>query len=214
MELTGRHAACWAEVYQDGIGWIPMELTPGLDGERSQQEEQLLPPDTPEQTQPPETEPTKEPQPDGGDQVRIAQVLLNGAIVLTLGLLLLILLLLLRRSHILKKRQAILNQENIREAVTWSFADAVQILKRMGIHRGNGSLDVLAQPLRDRFGAELAEQFEAATRINARALFSSKLLTETERATVHGFRSCVLRQLQMNSNRLTRLWMKYILCRF
>ena len=214
VELTGRHAACWAEVYQDGIGWIPMELTPGLDGERSQQEEQLLPPDTPEQTQPPETEPTKEPQPDGGDQVRIAQVLLKVAIVLTLGLLLLILLLLLRRSHILKKRQAILNQENIREAVTWSFADAVQILKRMGIHRGNGSLDVLAQPLRDRFGAELAEQFEAATRINARALFSSKLLTETERATVHGFRSCVLRQLQMNSNRLTRLWMKYILCRF
>jgi hypothetical protein len=129
-------------------------------------------------------------------------------------LLLLILLLLLRRSHILKKRQAILNQENIREAVTWSFADAVQILERMGIHRGNGSLDVLAQPLRDRFGAELAEQFEAAARINAKALFSSKLLTETERATVHGFRSCVLRQLQMNSNRLTRLWMKYILCRF
>ena len=35
----------------------------------------LCPPDTPEQTQPPETEPTKEPQPDGGYQVRIAQVL-------------------------------------------------------------------------------------------------------------------------------------------
>ena len=120
----------------------------------------------------------------------------------------------MRRKHILKKRQAILNQENIREAVTWSFADAVQILERMGIHRGHGSLDVLAQPLRDRFGAELAEQFEAASRINAKALFSSKHMTETEREMVHGFRSCVLRRLQMNSNRLTRLWMKYVLCRF
>ena len=214
VELTGRHAACWAEVYQDGIGWIPMELTPGLDGETVRQEDQPLPPDTPEQTQPPETEPTKEPQPDGGDQVRIAQMLLKVAIVLTLGLLLLILLLLLRRKHILKKRQAIFNQENIRDAVTWSFADAVQILERMGIHRGNGSLDVLAQPLRERFGAELTEQFEAASRINAKALFSSKHMTETEREMVHGFRSCVLRRLQMNSNRLTRLWMKYVLCRF
>ena len=56
---------------------------------------------TPEQTQPPETEPTKEPQPDGGYQVRIAQVLLKVAIVLTLGLLLLILLLsfLLHQHH-------------------------------------------------------------------------------------------------------------------
>ena len=142
----------------------------------------------------------------------ILNKLLNIAIVLTLGLLLLILLLLLRRKHILKKRQAILNQENIREAVTWSFADAVRILERMDIRRGNGSLDALAQPLRDRFGAELAEQFEAASWINAKALFSSKPMTELERETVHGFRQCALSCLQANSSRLSRIWMKYILC--
>ena len=214
VELTARNAACWAEVYHDGIGWLPMELTPGLDGETEQQEEQPLPPDTPEQTQPPETEPTKEPQPDGGYQVRIVQVLLNAAIVLALGSLLLIFLLILRRRHILKKRQAILDQEDIREAVAWSFADSVRTLEHMGIHRGNGSLDALVRPLGDRFGREFAEQFEAASRINARALFSSKHMTEPEREMVHGFRSCVLRRLQMNSNRLTRLWMKYVLCRF
>ena len=212
VELTGHHAACWAEVYHDGIGWIPMALTTGLDGETEQQEQQPLPPDTPEETLPPETEPVTEPEPDGGYQVRIAQRLLSGLLVLLIGALVLILLLLLRRKHCLKKRQAILDQEDVREAVAWSFADSIHILERMGIHRGNGSLDALVPPIRERFGAEFAEQFEAAARINARALFSNKPMTQAERETVHGFRRCVLDRLRANSGRLSRLWMKYILC--
>lgn len=212
VELMGRHAACWAEVYHDGIGWIPMALTAGLDGEMEQQEQKPVAPDTPEETLPPQTEPTTEPEPDGGNQVRIAQMLLNGVIVLLIGGILLILLLLLRRKHILEKRQAILDQEDVREAVTWSFADSIRTLERMGIHRRNGSLDALLPPLRDRFGTEFAEQFEAASRINARALFSGKPMTQTEREMVHGFRLCVLDRLQANSGRLSRLWMKYILC--
>lgn len=213
VELTGRHAACWAEVYQNGIGWVPMAQTPGQDGE-TEQKEPPLPPDTPEETLPPETEPTSEPQPDGGYQVRIAQALLSGAIVVMVGLLLVILLLLLRRKYILKKRQALLDQEDIREAITWSFADAVGILECMGLHRGNGSLDALNAPLRERFGADFAEQFEFASRINARALFSGKTMTETERKTVHGFRLCALARLQESSTRLSGFWMKYILCLF
>lgn len=213
VELTGQHAACWAEVYQDGIGWMPMALTPGMDGE-TEQEEPPLTPDTPQETQPPETEPTPDPQPDGGYQVRIAQVYLSGAIVLMIILLLLILVLFLRRTYILKKRQALLEQEDIREAVTWSFANAVGVLERMGIHRGNGSLDALNAPLLERFGADFAEQFEVACRINAKALFSGKPMTEPERETVHGFRRCTLAQLQECSKRLSRLWMKYILCLF
>ena len=210
-ELTGRHAACWAEVYQDGIGWIPMELTPGLDGEQMQQE-QSQPPDTPKEIQPPETEPTTEPEPNGGYEVRIAQVLRSGIIIVILLLSAVAAALILRRKYILKMRQDILNQQDIREAITWSFADSIRMLERMGIHRANGSLDALAQPLRDRFGGGIAEQFESASRIHSRALFSSKPLTEPERERVHDFRQCVLICLQANSNWPSRLWMKYILC--
>lgn len=214
VELTGRHAACWAEVYHDGIGWLPMALTPGRDGETEQEEEQPLPPDTPEEKEPPETKPIAEPEPNGGYQVRIARLLLSGIIIVILLLLLAAAGLILRRNHILKKRQAILNQEDIREAVIWSFADSIQVLGRMGLHRGNGSLDTLHTPIRQRFGPELAEQFESASRINAKALFSSKPMTEPERETVHGFRQCALSCLQVRSSRLSRLWMKYILCVF
>ena len=211
LELTGRHAACWAEVYQDGIGWIPMQLTPGLEGETEQQE-QTLPPDTPQESLPPQTEPASEPEPDGGYQVRLARALLGGVIILLLLLLLAAAALLLRRRYILKKRQATLCQKDIREAVTWSFADAVALLERMGIRRGRGSLEALSQPIRERFGAEYAGLFEAAARINARALFSGKPLSEPERETVHEFRLRTLSCLQADSGRLSGLWMKYILC--
>lgn len=212
VEVTGNHAACWAEVYHDGIGWIPMALTPGLEEQTEQQEP--LPTDTPEETLPPETEPSTEPEPEGGYQVRLAGVLMHGLATAVLLLLLLAAALILRRRWILKKRQALLDQEEAREAVTWSFADAVAVLEHLDIHRGNGSMEAMTEPIVERFGDAFAEQFAAASRLNARALFSSRPVTEEERRTVHSFRAAALEQLQANSNRLTRLWMKYILCRF
>lgn len=131
-----------------------------------------------------------------------------------LALLVLSLLLLLRRRYILNKRKAILYQEDIREAAAWGFADAVSLLELLGIRRGNGSLAELTAPIAQRFGAELARQFDAAARANARALFSCKPMTEAQREAVLVFRSGVLVMLQEQSNRLSRLWMKYILCRF
>lgn len=214
VEVTGKNAACWAEVYHDGIGWLPMALIPGLDGETEQQEEQPQPPDTPEETLPPETEPATEPKPDGGYQVRIAQTIVNGVIIIVLLLVLAAVVLIVRRKMILKKRQALLGQEDIREAITWSFADGVAILERMGIHRGNGSLDALAPPIRERFGTVFAEQFEAAAQLNAKALFSSRPMDEAERETVAVFQDRVLELLRQNANRLQRFWMQYILCLF
>ena len=213
VELTGRNAACWAEVYQDGVGWVPMALTPGLEGE-TEQEEQPLPPDTPEETLPPETEPSAEPEPQGGYQVRIAKVFLSGALVLMLLLMLTALALVLRRRYILKKRQAILDREDAREAVTRSFADSISMLERMGVCRGNGSLDHLTAPVRDRFGAEIAAQFAAASQLNSRALFSSHPITEAERQAVRGFREAVVSLLRQSAGRLQRFWMQYILCLF
>ena len=212
LELTGRHAACWAEVYHDGIGWVPMALTPGSDGETEPDQSQT--PDTPEQTLPPETQPQTEPEPDGGEQVRIHRMAKHGAVI---GLLLLVLAaaaVYLRRRLLLEKRRAILDQADVREAIVWSFADAVGLLGRMGIRHGSGSLDALLEPLREAFGPELAAQFEGASRIHARALFSSHPMTEAERAEVHALRASVLACLKTHSKRLHRFWMQYILCLF
>lgn len=208
-ELTGRHAACWAEVYQDGIGWVPMSLTPGLDEEL--QEEQ---PDTPQETLPPETEPATEPESDGGTQVQLPQITWKGLILTILIPLLIIVLILLRRRHILKKRDAMLHQADSRQAVTYSFADAVTHLERMGIRRGNGSLDVLTAPIEAEFGPEVAEQFRIAADLNARALFSTKPMTEDQRIAVNDFRTTVVELLRRSAKPTKRIWMQYILCLF
>jgi hypothetical protein len=191
-----------------------MEQTGGPDVEKPQQEEPSVPPDIPEETQPPETEPATEEQPDDGDRAPMAGVLLTGVIFAALLLILTAAALILRRRHVLKKKQAILMQADVREAVIWSFADSIRILERMGIRRGKGSLTALTAPIRDRFGGEIADRFDAASRINAKALFSGKMMTEPERETVHGFRHCVLLCLQNHSSRLSIIWMRYVLCMF
>lgn len=208
-ELTGRHAACWAEVYQDGIGWVPISLTPGQVEEL--QEEQ---PDTPQETLPPETEPAMEPEPDGGTQVQLPTITMRGLILTILVPLFVLLAILLRRRHILKKRDAMLDQADIREAVTFSFADAVSHLERMGIRRGNGSLDVLISPIGEQFSPEVAEQFRVASRHNARALFFTRPMTDAQRAAVNDFRATVLELLRKNAKPMKRIWMQYILCLF
>lgn len=209
IEVTGAHAACWAEVYQDGIGWLPMALTPGL--EQTVQEE-TVEKETPPETIPQETQPQSDPEPTGGTQVRIDQLLLSGMLIVLLLILLAVLLLVLRRRWIINKRKALLEQGEVREAVAWSMADAVSMLARLNIHRGNGSLDCLVQPIRERFGEEYAQRFQAAAGLNAKALFSSREMGEADRGTMLDLRARTLELLKAEANWIKKLWMQFILC--
>lgn len=209
IEVTGSNAACWAEVYHDGIGWVPMALTPGL--EQTVQEE-TVEEQTPPETIPQETQPQSDPEPTGGTQVRIDRILLSGMLIVLLLVLLAVLFLVLRRRWILNRSKALLEQGDVREAVAWSMADAVSMLARLNIHRGNGSLDCLAQPIRERFGEEYAQRFQTAAGLNAKALFSSREMGETERKTLLEFRAQTLELLKAGANWIKKLWMQFILC--
>lgn len=209
VELTGTNAACWAEVYQDGLGWVPMALTPGL--EQTVQEENVDQTEPPE-TIPQETQPQSEPEPTGGTQVRIEKILLSSFVIVLLLLLLAVLLLVLRRRWILNKRKTLLEQGDVREAAARCMADAVSMLARLGIHRGTGSLDAMADPIRERFGTEYAQQFQTAAGLNAKALFSSREMGEAERSTMLAFRAQTLELLKAEANWIKKRWMQFIEC--
>lgn len=209
VELTGSNAACWAEVYQDGLGWVPMALTPGL--EQTVQEETVDQTEPPE-TIPQETKPQSEPDPTGGTQVRIDRIILSSFVIVLLLLLLAVLLLILRRRWILNKRKALLEQGGVRETAARCMADAVSMLARLNIHRGNGSLDALADPIRERFGGEYAHRFQTAAGLNAKALFSSREMDETERSTMLDFHAQTLVLLKAEANWIKKCWMQFILC--
>lgn len=209
IQVTASCAACWAEVYQDGAGWVPMALTPGV-SEQTTDRTEAPPPDEPE-TPPLETRPQEQEDPTGGTQLRLAPVLWGSLLVFLASILILLLLILVRRALILRRRRRLFASS---DAVPLILTDAVLLLERKGIRRGTGSLYAMIGTIRDRFGSAYAELFRLAADRNAAALFSSRKLTEEDLAAMLEFRLATLELLTADAPWYKRLWMRYILCLF
>lgn len=221
LTVDSRCARGWAEVYQDGIGWIPMELTPGL-GEMLEQKPEENPDEgdsdnaesetQPEEETTPEEDGTQEPEPDGGTVTKIAKAMLLGVLWVLLIVLLLFLLLLLRRKLIRKRREQKYQLEDINEAVCWIFADTAALMEKLGLRRGNGSMRALCEPAKQRFGDDYATALAEAIRLNDRAMFSSHALTQEQRESALKFYADTQGSLKKNVKWYHRVWIKWIQC--
>ena len=220
MNVDSSCARAWAEVYQDGIGWIPMELTPGL-GEVPEQKPEENPDEgdsdsAESETQPEETtpgeDPSENPEPDGGTVTKLTKTILLGALWVLLAVLLLFLLLLLRRKMLCKRRERKYQLEDINEAVSWIFADTAVLLEKLGLCRGNGSMRALLEPSRQRFGDDYASALEEAIRLNDLALFSSHALTQAQRESALKFYADTQGSLKKNVKWYRRVWIKWVQC--
>ena len=221
LTVDSRCARAWAEVYQDGIGWIPMELTPGL-GEMLEQKPEENPDEgdsdnaesetQPEEETTPEEDGTQEPEPDGGTVTKIAKAMLLGVLWVLLIVLLLFLLLLLRRKLIRKRREQKYQLEDINEAVCWIFADTAALMEKLGLRRGNGSMRALCEPAKQRFGDDYATALAEAIRLNDRAMFSSHALTREQRESALKFYADTQESLKKNVKWYHRVWIKWIQC--
>lgn len=221
LTADSRCARAWAEVYQDGIGWIPMELTPGL-GEMLEQKPEENPDEgdsdnaesetQPEEETTPEEDGTQEPEPDGGTVTKIAKAMLLGVLWVLLTVLLLFLLLLLRRKLIRKRREQKYQLEDINEAVCWIFADTAALMEKLGLRRGNGSMRALCEPAKQRFGDDYATALAEAIRLNDRAMFSSHALTQEQRESALKFYADTQGSLKKNVKWYHRMWIKWIQC--
>lgn len=221
-------ARAWAEVYQDGIGWIPMELTPGL-GERIEQEQA-------EYTNPagqdasgsletgkpseeasekmseerPEEMEYEAQNPESNTVIWSTKLVLP--ILLLLGLLLLILLLILRRRILLKRKERKFHMDNVSEAVAWIFAETALLLEKLGLDRGNGSMRSLLEPVEQRFGQLYASAFRDMIQLNDRAMFSSHALTEQQRQAALQLHNDTVELIRTNVKWGRRVWMKWVQC--
>lgn len=217
LEVTSSCAAGWPEVYQDGIGWIPMALAPGF-GEMLQKEPQGSQgtdktQEEGEETTPQETqENQKEPEAIGGSVTALATGSL-WTLVLILGALALCWLLLVLRRNILRRRkERLFRRELGAEAVCWLFADAALLLEQLGFSRGNGSMEPLCRPLEERFGGAYARRLEAMICCNQQALFSSHPMTDGQWQEMKAFHQDTVALLRTQSKWYRRFWMKWIRC--
>lgn len=226
--VDAKSAGAWVEVYQDGAGWLPLALTPGLEDLSAEQTESGVKPvgagkegtgDGPRVTEGQELEQNEaEPDnsednsPEGGERTGLLRKPLFWVILIAGLLLLLIAAIVVRHALILKKRNETFTQEDQNAATACLFADCASLLGALGLKRGNGSMLELCEGVENRFGAENADKLREMTLLNARALFSTKALTKDERTRMEGFHLDVLHLLKTNTKWPKKLRLKWLSC--
>ena len=220
MTVDSSCAKAWVEVYQDGIGWIPMDLTPGI-GEILEDPESNDPNKnnssnkdaTEKKDKEEEEEPTEQPEPTGGRMVQIILKTVLWSLLILLAVLMLIFLILwIRRKILLGRKEKKFQSENVSDAVAWIYADTALILEKLGFDRGNGSMRDLTKPLEEKYGSEFAAHFEDVSDLNDRAMFSGCPMEEDHQKTVRKFHSYVLGQLKSEVKWYRRMWLKWARC--
>ena len=227
VSVTDENAGAWVEVYQDGVGWLPLALTPGLESLAPEQTESGIKPvgsgegegtgprvtegQEPEQ-QDAEPDNSEDNTPDGGQRTGL---LAKPAfwILLVVGILLLLVLFILIRHHIiLKNRQKIFDDPDNSEAISGLFSDAAKLLSALGFDRNGGSMLTLYDPISGQFGEETANTFRTMVFLNEKALFSSKTPDDPERKAMQNFHETVLNLLKTNTKWPRKLRLKWLNC--
>ena len=201
LVVDGTYAHAWAEVYRDGIGFVPFEV---------------LPPDfEPEQrsdvdqggsggAEIPEEEPESDPL---GSLWAVFMVLIY-ALVILLAVMILILVIrrYIKRRMLTQKLNAVDPAEAVSSITTWS----VVLLENMGIKRQNKSLYAMESAIEQRFG--LGEVYQRMVETQQRALFSRGTLSESEVVGPREFLKNTEAALRHNSKWHERLRLRWLKC--
>lgn len=227
ISVTAENAGAWVEVYQDGVGWLPLALTPGLESLAPEQTESgIKPVGTGEgegrgprvtEGQEPEQDDAEQSEeldntPDGGQRTGLLQKPAFWLLLALVILLLFVLLILIRHHIILKKRNETFTQEDSSAAVAGLFADCAALLAAMGLKRGTGSMLELCEAAKELFGEDYAEKLREMTASNAQALFSGRAISTEQLAEMNTFHDATLENLKTRCKPLQKLSLKWLNC--
>ena len=221
-------AGAWVEVYQDGIGWLPLALTPGLEDLSAEQTESGIKPvgagkegngDGPRVTEGQELEQddaepdnSEDNTPDGGQRTGLLHKPAFWIILVAALLLLLLAAIIVRHEVILKKRNEAFTQEDPSAAAACLFTDCAALLAAMGFKRGTGSMLELCETAKTQLGEEYAAKLHDMTMYNAQALFSSRAISPEQLAEMRAFHDATLEKLKTHTNWPKKLRLKWLDC--
>ena len=228
ISVTNKNAGAWVEVYQDGVGWLPLALTPGLESLAPEQTESGIKPvgtgengtnsgphitegQEPEEQDADQSE-TPDNTPDGGQRTSLLATPAFWLLLVVVVLFLFVLFILIRHHILLKKRRKMFENENNSEAISNLFSDAAKLLSALGFDRNGGSMLALYPPISGRFGEDTANTFQSMVFLNEKALFSSKTPDDTEREAMQDFHKTVLNLLKTNTKYFKKLRLKWLNC--
>ena len=221
-------AGAWVEVYQDGIGWLPLALTPGLEDLSAEQTESGIKPvgagkegngDGPRVTEGQELEQddaepdnSEDNTPDGGQRTGLLHKPAFWIILVAALLLLLLAAIIIRHEVILKKRNEAFTQEDQSAAAACLFTDCAALLAAMGLKRGTGSMLELCETAKEQLGEEYAAKLHDMTMYNAQALFSSRAISPEQLTEMRAFHDTTMENLKTRCKPLRKLRLKWLNC--
>lgn len=183
IELTGREAHAWTEIYQDGVGWIPMEVTPAYLDKMERPEFEIASYVSGEngkgegiQGTAEDIQDEEEPKPEtekGTPKTSIWKLLAGGAVVLLFLAVMLCFLYILLGRRKLQRELKKLDSPDIREALCYNYVWMMRWLKYGGIVYIGGSRYGLQAEISEKYGTEFAEKYCRATKAAEEAAYSS-----------------------------------------
>ena len=228
VSVDASAAGAWVEVYQDGIGWLPLALTPGLEDLSAEQTESGIKPvgagkegngDGPRVTEGQELEQdnaepdnSEDNTPDGGQRTGLLHKPAFWIILIAVLLLLLLAAIFIRHAVILKKRKETFTQEDLSAAAACLFTDCAALLAELGLKRGTGSMLELCETAKEQLGEDYAAKLHDMTMYNAQALFSSRAITPEQLAEMRTFHDTTLENLKTHTNWPKKLRLKWLNC--
>lgn len=228
VNVDASAAGAWVEVYQDGVGWLPLALTPGLEDLSAEQTESGIKPvgagkegngDGPRVTEGQELEQddaepdnSENSTPDGGQRTGLLHKPAFWIILVAALLLLLLAAIIIRHEVILKKRNEAFTQEDPSAAAACLFTDCAALLAAMGFKRGTGSMLELCETAKEQLGEEYAAKLHDMTMYNAQALFSSRAISPEQLAEMRAFHDTTMENLKTRCKPLHKLRLKWLNC--
>ena len=195
--LRSKDAYAWAEIYRDGVGFVPFE-----------QEFPAIPPLALLETIPlndnlnePPTSPTRaDPTP---------------WILISLGIILFLLVfavLAVRRSIKRSRLNKLFSIDDNAVSIVRMTTYAIQLLSYMGIPRENGSLYNLCTELENKLGMTFGEKYAEVISIQQASLFSGKPIADADRVLASALLYDITAHMKKQSSPIRRLQLRWCQC--
>ena len=217
LPLTGTAAHAWVEYYQDGVGWLPFEVTPpyfsaveqaetyrDISGLIGQQPHERTTENTEDQ---PKSDDTEEPTLLDLWLRHRLEILLALAIFAAAALLTLFVLWLVWERKKTARRKAGFLSDDLPAAICAIYDYITDILRAQGLKPQNCAPADYADFVDD----DLRERYRSAAAIRQEARFSTHAMDESQRQTLLALKEEIWNRTWKSSGPLRRIRLKYML---
>jgi len=211
IPLSEKNAHAWVEIYQDGLGWVPVEVTPSYLDKTEQPSDIVI-----AQKQEPniistsyqESNVTQIESPEQQEEIkkrekdkRLLQIIIS---IVVASILLILLFLFARTIYRLykhrKEKLAMFNHSDRKIAIRSLFIDTMNLLYYDGIPKMGGSMYNQTKNLNEKYGVTYGEQYEKTLDNTQKAIFSDIKTEEREYNQVYEFMKNIRSTIMKNKS--------------